>query len=94
MNLFLFAVAAVTAIFVIDRFVRARTERLRQTGLYPPAGQGTDADVERLVRARRKIAAIKLYRKIHGGGLKDAKDAVEQLLVGLESESSGSAIEP
>jgi ribosomal protein L7/L12 len=36
-----------------------------------------DADIDRLIREGRKIEAIKIYRHLHGGDLKDAKDAVE-----------------
>ena len=37
------------------------------------------AEVAQLLRAGNKIAAIKLYRETFGVGLKDAKDAVEQI---------------
>ncbi|MGC9541979.1 ribosomal protein L7/L12 [Streptomyces sp. UG1] len=36
-------------------------------------------EVVALLRDNRKIQAIKLYREITGAGLKEAKDAVEQL---------------
>lgn len=39
----------------------------------------TDDDVKRLVEAGRQIDAIKLYRRIHGTGLKEAKDAVDKI---------------
>ena len=58
---------------------KRRTENLRQQGLYPPPGKGTDADVRRLIETRQKIDAIKLYREVHGVGLKDAKEAVERM---------------
>jgi len=74
--------ALIVAAFGADRFFRAQRRSLRDQGLYPQAGQGSDADVERLLRTGRKIDAIKLYREIHGGGLKDAKEAVEALDVG------------
>ncbi|MCP4203161.1 MAG: hypothetical protein GY769_14660 [bacterium] len=80
--------------FLIDRFFRARTQRLRDAGLYPPAGQGSLADVERLVRARRKIEAIKLYREIHGVGLKEAKEGVEALMAEIGREGASDAIDP
>jgi ribosomal protein L7/L12 len=32
-----------------------------------------------LIQSGRKIDAIKLYRELHGTGLKEAKDAVESL---------------
>jgi ribosomal protein L7/L12 len=51
----------------------------RRTGLYPPPGQGSDADIERLVAIGRKIDAIKLYREIHRSDLKTAKDAVDKM---------------
>jgi hypothetical protein len=35
----------------------------------------------------RKIEAIKLYRELRGGGLKEAKDAVEQLEAALRQQS-------
>jgi ribosomal protein L7/L12 len=58
---------------------RRRTEALRQQGLYPAPGKGTDADVAKLLAAGRKIDAIKIYREIHGVGLKEAKEAVERM---------------
>lgn len=48
----------------------------------PPPGQPTltaDASPEQLLRAGRKIEAIKRYRELTGVGLKEAKDAVEAL---------------
>lgn len=45
----------------------------------PPAGQGTMDDVRRLVAEGHKIAAIKVYREVHGVGLREAKEAVEAL---------------
>jgi ribosomal protein L7/L12 len=48
----------------------------------PPPGQpvlGPDASPEQLLRAGRKIEAIKRYRELTGSGLKEAKDAVEAL---------------
>ena len=42
-------------------------------------GRQTTQDVERLIRSGHKIAAIKVYRTIHGCGLKEAKEAVDKL---------------
>jgi ribosomal protein L7/L12 len=36
-------------------------------------------EVERLLRARNKIAAIKVYRTATGTGLKEAKDTVDAI---------------
>ena len=72
-------VAFVAAALALNALNRRKTDDLRQTGLYPPPGRGTDADVERLVALGRKIDAIKLYREVHGTDLKSAKDAVDKI---------------
>lgn len=36
-------------------------------------------ELRELIRSGQKIQAIKLYRELHGVGLKEAKDAVEEL---------------
>ena len=51
-------------------------------------------EIERLtdaVRRGRKIEAIKLYRAATGAGLKDAKDAVEELAERLQEEGFDAA---
>ena len=45
----------------------------------PVHGQGTMDDVQRLVSEGQKISAIKIYRRIHGVGLKEAKEAVDAM---------------
>ena len=45
----------------------------------PVQGQSTMDDVQRLVSEGQEIAAIKVYRGIHGVGLKEAKDAVDAM---------------
>lgn len=76
----LYGVAIVIALFFLfDKISRGRVDRLRKEGLYPPSGQETEGDVERLLRMGHKIEAIKVYRNLHGVGLKEAKEAVEQL---------------
>ncbi len=44
----------------------------------PPAPSGSDT-VTGLIRAGKKIEAIKIYREETGAGLKEAKDAVEAI---------------
>ena len=73
------AVAVVAAALALSLLNRRRTDDLRQTGLYPPPGEGSDADVERVVALGRKIDAIKLYREIHRSDLKTAKDAADRM---------------
>ncbi len=51
----------------------------------PPPGQptlGADSSPEQLLRAGRKLEAIKRYRELTGVGLKEAKDAVEAMQSG------------
>jgi ribosomal protein L7/L12 len=86
--LYVLLVVAAVAI-AIDTVNRRRTRDLRQSGLLPPTGQGTDADVERLVGLGRKIDAIKLYREIHSADLKTAKDAVDKIADRLTSQGMG-----
>ena len=40
----------------------------------------TDDDIRQLAQQGRKIEAIKWYRSLHGGGLKEAKEAVEAMM--------------
>ena len=54
----------------------------RRSGLLPPAGQATMADVQRLVRIGERIWAIRCYREIHRCSLVEAKQAVENLSPG------------
>jgi ribosomal protein L7/L12 len=63
----------------------------------PPTGQpptgASDADVARLVAARRTIDAIKVYRKLHGTDLKTAKDAIEGMRAQQKRARGGSTVE-
>jgi len=58
---------------------RSSVVTARNRGLYPPAGSGSDVDVLSLMARGEKILAIRLYRELHGGGLKEAKEAVEAM---------------
>lgn len=61
-------------------YSRRQVRRGQEQGLWPGTGQTpSDQDVERLAKSGNKILAIKLYRKIHRVGLKEAKDEVEKL---------------
>jgi hypothetical protein len=62
---------------------RSSLQQARSRGLCPPAGSGSDADVAALAARGEKILAIQLYRELHGGGLKEAKEAVGNLSVPL-----------
>lgn len=76
----LYVVLAVVILLVmVSTANRARERRLQESGLIPPPGQGTSADIERLVTLGRKIDAIKLYRAIHKTDLTTAKQAIDRL---------------
>lgn len=47
----------------------------------PPSTEQIEDQLCALLRAGRKIEAIKIYREANGVGLKEAKDAVEALAV-------------
>ena len=68
MKFVLIALGVFLALGLIDRIFRSRTRSLRDSGLLPPPGAGTDADVDRLLTAGRKIDAIKLHREIPRDG--------------------------
>ena len=79
MTIVYIVLAVVLAAFAVDALNRRRSRNLQQSGLYPPSGQGSEADIERLVALGRKIDAIKLYRQIHDADLKTAKEAVDKI---------------
>lgn len=65
------------AVLVLVIVLSRRGERVdspprRSTRSLPSAGE-----VDELLRAGRKIEAIKAYRALHGVDLKEAKDAVD-----------------
>ena len=80
MDIFYALGIVVALVFLWARLNRSTGGRLRRRDTLPPRGQGSQADVERLVSAGRKIEAIKLYREIHKVGLKEAKEAVDKLV--------------
>lgn len=61
--------------------------------------QADSARIEELVNAGRKIEAIKVYREVSGFGLKEAKDAVEQIESGrmrrdLQAQTENQYVNP
>jgi len=82
---------AMAILSLVNRISGNRVENLRKAGIYPLAGQETEADVDRLIRMKRKIEAIKVYRTLHGVGLKEAKEAVEARQAELASPSAGAS---
>jgi ribosomal protein L7/L12 len=58
-----------------------------------PGASGLEAQVLEIARTQGKIAAIKHYREATGAGLKEAKDAVEAMILrhGVQIAKSGCA---
>lgn len=52
------------------------------------------AEIQRLIQSKQKIYAIKLFRETFGGGLKEAKDAVDALERGKSVDISAMQISP
>jgi hypothetical protein len=87
MNIQLLLVGA--ALLVIGFVLgRVTAPKLRSTLVYePPRPRVSDRDhgiridpqIEAALRAGNKIEAVKLYRKAHGTGLKESKDAIDAL---------------
>jgi hypothetical protein len=70
----------ITIALVMGSGQQKSISRLQEEGLWPANGQEpTLEDVKRLAKAGHKIPAIKMYRIMMKVGLKEAKDAVEDL---------------
>ena len=74
-------VAAFAIGLLFGRFYHARTIKKQSQGRLADVSEPVaySDDVRGLVRAGRKIEAIKRYREETGVGLKEAKDAVDRL---------------
>ena len=80
LNFILLALVLLAMVWVVSR---QQTKRLQSRGLLPEPGEvPTVEHVKRLAAAGETIQAIKIYREIYHVGLKEAKDAVENLGVG------------
>lgn len=60
---------------------------------YPLPKDTTHEDIRTLAEQGKKIEAIKLYRALHDVGIKEAKDAVEDMLLGCGSSSQSNLSE-
>jgi hypothetical protein len=78
---FLFLVIAIAILFVVGShlYTTVALSKLRQSGVYPMAGQATMADVERLKKQGLPAWAVRCYREIHGCSLRQAKESVQNL---------------
>jgi ribosomal protein L7/L12 len=71
-------VIALVAAFLAGFILGRRGSRQKIVWTRPIEAVATP-DVQALIQQGKKIDAIKLYRQLHGTGLKDAKEAVEKL---------------
>jgi ribosomal protein L7/L12 len=69
------AALATLAIVILVVALRSGDDRVQMPSL---GGAGMDS-VEGLIQSGRKIEAIKLYRREQGVGLREAKDAVDEI---------------
>src|SRR5262245_65196804 len=68
------------AFFIYAWWVRREITYAKKVGLYPrQEGLATLNDVRRLVEAGHPELAMRLYRAVQGGSIKDAKDAVDRM---------------
>ena len=70
-------VGAVVLLLVV---VLARGGQAPLAPTTPAERSQLEFELQRALTERRKIDAIKLYRALHGIGLKEAKEAVERML--------------
>ncbi|MDP5238836.1 hypothetical protein Q9Q94_04810 [Uliginosibacterium sp. 31-16] len=64
---------------IANLLMRRELRSLRRQGIYPPPDQASDADVRNLLEAGYPVFAMRCFRDIHGGSLKDAKTAINRL---------------
>src|ERR1043165_2982507 len=76
MTLLWIAAGLIGLVFAAHAFRACQNAAYRRSGLLPAAGQATMADVERLVRAGRRILAMRCYIEIHHCGTAEASKAV------------------
>lgn len=80
MNFLLLAIGVASMLVVGSCFYTTITiYKIRQSGVYPKAGDATMADVERLKRQGLVAWAVRCYREIHGCSLREAKEKIQLL---------------
>jgi hypothetical protein len=79
MNWYWIGGGVVAIVIVVVLFVVGGNAAARESGLLPPNGKATMADVERLARSGHKTLAMHYYRQIHKVGPAEAKKAVEDI---------------
>lgn len=87
---FVIVILAITALVAVFHLANLeQLAQLRRSGLYPPAGQASMLDVERLLDSHLPILAMRCYREIHGCSLEVAKEAVE-VIAARQQQGKGS----
>lgn len=75
----LLVIAAVWFFGIVPAIQAARGPRpVERQRFFYPAGD-IDAELRALVHANRKIDAVRRFREVYGGGLREAKEAVDRI---------------
>jgi ribosomal protein L7/L12 len=80
MTILMYAVIGLSIAAVVIAYNAMRIRRLRLRGLYPEPGQATMQHVKSLISTGNKALAIRVYREIHSVSLKQAKQAIENIV--------------
>ncbi len=87
-------VLGVVGLAVVARVVLRGRREVVAVPVQRPVRAAAPEDVEGLVKAGRKVDAIRAWRQRHGGGLKEAKEAVETLSRGQAPRPAAKHDEP
>lgn len=68
------------ALSIAHIWTHLRIMVLRAKGIYPQAGQASDADVKQLLQSGHRILAMRCYREVHGCSLREAQAVVAKLM--------------
>ena len=80
-------VGVLVVLALLAYFERKGRRENRAPVVLPQLDGDTEREIHRLLRERRKVEAVKLYREKTGLGLKPSKDAVEMIEKSLSLHS-------
>lgn len=79
MNLIVGPLLALIVVFAVLAIRHMEDQTLRLRGLLPKEGEETMEHVASLFHAGKRSAAIRVYRRLHKVGLREASNAVDKL---------------
>jgi ribosomal protein L7/L12 len=80
MKVWLLAIAVLGVVAFVALVLCNARPRYKHIQSADPAASPNLEEIKRLAHSGRKIDAIKMYRELYRVGLKEAKDAVEELV--------------